>query len=391
MELPVKSKVNFKNSDLDNFIVEKKEKRNSIQNFINSSFTSFINKKSTNKLGESFSYLNTSNAGDGLTVTNVNGNNFNPHLNTNSPLNLPHTNRVRSSSKNSQFFSSKKSLQYVNVEEPEKNLNTNHISSRNNNQSVITIIPGVGFNSSKSETFDQDKKEILLTNSNTGSHLKTPSHNNLNNIFRNSFWKDANGLQSGVSNYNPIDNNDQLLSQNQTLQNLHISFNNDVSMSYLKEKSPQNFRKFSTHRGSSSKVVEDKNLSFTMSMRKESISNIKLNTNASAKERKNSNTNNVNTSNNAVLSDFKKFTNRLQGKDEVDILIDINDLDKNVKRDILAKDNDNNDNSILEEEKLVGDLNFVDECEIDEDIDEVRLFLTFLKILYIGNLKKKCF
>lgn len=371
MELPLKSKVNFKNSDIENFIV-KKEKRNSIQNFINSSFTSFINKKSTNKLGDSFSYLNTS--GDVSNLNLVTGNNFNIHNNTISKINVPHSNRIVSSQKNSQFFASKKSLNYVNIEEADKNLISNHISSRNNNHSVITIIPGIGFNSS---TFDRDKKESLMKNSVTGNQLNQLKASTQNNILKNSFWNDANGLQSGTSNYNPIDNNHQtqaqiqIFSQNQTLYKINTL--NDDSLSYLKEKSPQNKRKFSTHRGSSSKIAEDKNLSFTMSMRKESASNIKLNTISNIKEkqeRKFSSGASPFKPPNSVLSDFKKFTNRLQGKDDVD-LIDINELDKNVKRNILAKDNDNNDTSIFEEEKLVGDMNFVDECDIDDELDEV--------------------
>lgn len=371
MELPLKSKVNFKNSDIENFIV-KKEKRNSIQNFINSSFTSFINKKSTNKLGDSFSYLNTS--GDVSNLNLVTGNNFNIHNNTISKINVPHSNRIVSSQKNSQFFASKKSLNYVNIEEADKNLISNHISSRNNNHSVITIIPGIGFNSS---TFDRDKKESLMKNSVTGNQLNQLKASTQNNILKNSFWNDANGLQSGTSNYNPIDNNHQtqaqiqIFSQNQTLYKINTL--NDDSLSYLKEKSPQNKRKFSTHRGSSSKIAEDKNLSFTMSMRKESASNIKLNTISNIKEkqeRKFSSGASPFKPTNLVLSDFKKFTNRLQGKDDVD-LIDINELDKNVKRNILAKDNDNNDTSIFEEEKLVGDMNFVDECDIDDELDEV--------------------
>jgi hypothetical protein len=66
-----------------------------------------------------------------------------------------------------------------------------------------------------------------------------------------------------------------------------------------------------------------------------------------------------------VLSDFKKFTYKIQGRDELGN--DIIDLDE--KDPIITKDNDN---SFIFEEKLLDDMNFVDPSEFADDVDEVN-------------------
>jgi hypothetical protein len=302
--MALKSKVNFANSDLDKLIVAK-DKKNSIQNFINSSFNSIVKENfRASKLGDSLSLLNMSNA---------NGEENNSQR------------RSVSINFNSKNFPSKKSLKYESKQE-----NDNYATqSQNKNDSMISILPSIGFNPGKETTVNEKRED-----SNTNIKEKIP----MGNIFRGSFWNNVSGLQAGVSSYNPNNTTQaqNFLSQTQIIKDNRGSFaaksDNDISLSVIKrDKNP--------HKS----LINNGNVSFT------------LRNSFNTSEKKPS----------TVLSDFKKFTYKIQGRDELGN--DIIDLDE--KDPIITKDNDN---SFIFEEKLLDDMNFVDPSEFADDVDEVN-------------------